>query len=322
MHNNFHDAIFFMMEFSIYLIFLSFLILIIILNKAEPQFLRTFNCILTILCFLSLFLSGVFVLFSSISLLISVLLIASSFFILLFLHKKFRENLIKIGHLNIKSENPLHYFALLLFFFILFVAVISFLWMTETGEAIFKQEIGAQFTLLDVIVNEIFYLAIAVFGYGYLTRKNLSATLNDLGVKRPSPFNILFGFSIGIGLIFLVTILTSIFLHFGFQEENIDEWIKDLISVQNAFILGTLAGICEEILFRGALQPKFGIFLTALLFAFLHLQYPALWVVFIIFIIGIILGYVRKITNTTTAIITHSTYNVVMMLIMCFFGLE
>jgi len=189
--------------------------------------------------------------------------------------------------------------------------------MTETGETIFKTEINAQFNILNVVINEIFYLAIAVFGYGYLTRKNLTTTLNDLGVKKPTYSNILFGFTCGIGLIFLIVVFALIFQHFGFVEEN-NDWIKNLISVQNAFILGLSAGICEEILFRGALQPKFGIIPTALLFTFLHIQYTALWMLFIIFVIGIILGYVRKRTNTTTAIVAHSTYDTVQMLMLCF----
>ncbi|NCN64854.1 MAG: CPBP family intramembrane metalloprotease [Candidatus Altiarchaeum hamiconexum] len=236
------------------------------------------------------------------------------------MHSKFRENLIKIGHLNIESENPRHYFALLLFLYILFAAVISFLWTSETGQGIFKTEINARFNILDVVINELFYLAIAIFGYGYLTRRNLKETLNCLGIKKPDFSNIVFGFSAGIGLIFIVIIFGLIFQHFGIGEENTD-WIKNLISIQNAFIIGLSAGICEEILFRGALQPKFGIILTALLFTFLHTQYPALWILFMIFAIGIILGYVRKITNTTTAIIVHSTYDTIQMLMLCFFAL-
>ena len=168
-----------------------------------------------------------------------------------------------------------------------------------------------------MVINEIFYLAIAIFGYGYLTRRNLKETLNSLGVKKLNFSGIVFGFIAGIGLIFLVIIFSLIFQHFGLEEENTD-WLKNLISVQNAFIIGLSAGICEEILFRGALQPKFGIILTALLFTSLHMQYPALWMLFVIFTIGVILGYVRKMTNTTTAIIVHSTYNTVQMLMLCF----
>lgn len=303
------------MDFFIYLIFLPFLILIIALNKISFKPFWTFNRILTILCSLTLFLVGIFMgLYMSF---FSILLILAGFFILLLLHKGFSKNLIKIAHLNIDSENPRHYFALLLFLCILFGSIISFLWTSETGETIFKIEINAHFDILDVVINEIFYLAIAVFGYGYLTRKDLTATLNDLGVKKPTFSNILLGFSIGMGLILIVAFLGLIFQHFGFVEEN-NDWIKNLISVQNAFILGLSAGICEEILFRGALQPKFGIIPTALLFAFLHIQYPALWMLFIIFLIGIILGYVREKTNTTTAIIVHSTYDTVQMLMLCF----
>ncbi|OQX22331.1 MAG: hypothetical protein BWK75_00990 [Candidatus Altiarchaeales archaeon A3] len=306
------------MDLFIYLIFFPFLILIIALNKLKAQFFWIFNRILTFLCFLTFFLSGIFVLFTS--LFISVLFILASFLILLLLHKKFREMIIKILHLNIESKNPRHYFAILLFFCILFVAVISFLWMSETGQGLFKTEINTQLNILDVVINELFYLAIAIFGYGYLTRRNLKETLNGLGVQKPTFSNILFGFSAGIGLIGVVIVFSLIFQHFGLEEENID-WLKNLISIQNAFIIGLSAGICEEILFRGALQPKFGIILTALLFTFLHVQYPALWMLFLIFTIGIILGYVRKFTNTTTAIIVHSTYNTIQMLMLCFFGL-
>jgi len=309
------------MDPFIYLIFFPFLILIIALNKVKDKFFSIFNYVFTLLCFLTLFLTGIFILFTSqfVSS-IAILLILTSFLLFLLLHEKFRENLIRIGHLNIESKNPRHYFALLLFLFVLFAAIISFLWLNETGEGLFKPEINNQLGIFDVVINEIFYLAIAIFGYGWLTRKNLTTTLNDLGVKKPNSSNILFGFSVGVGLIFLIVVFALIFQYFGFKEEN-NDWLKNLISIQNAFILGLSAGICEEILFRGALQPKFGIILTALLFAFLHVQYPALWMLFIIFVIGIILGYVRRITNTTTAIIAHSTYDIVQMLMLCFVAL-
>lgn len=317
------------MDPSIYLIFLSFLIFIIVLNKLKDDFLWILNYIFTFLCFFSLFLTGTYGLFichifnltPPFPLLISILFILSSFIILSLLHKKTVEKVIKISGINISHENPRHYFAFLLFLSLLFVSIISFLWMSETGNTLFKAgfetEGNDKLTIVDVVINEIFYLAIAIFGYGYLTRKNLKKTLNELGLEKPTISNILLGFSVGIGLIALVIILSLFFQHFGLEEENID-WIKDLISIQNAFILGLSAGICEEILFRGALQPKFGIVLTTLLFVFLHVQYSALWMLFIVFVISIILGYVRKMTNTTTAIIVHSTYNVIQMLMLCF----
>lgn len=299
------------MDPFLYLIFFFFLILVIVLNKVNFHFFRIFNSIFTILCSISLFLGGAFFLFSS--LFISILFIISAIFISLLLYEKFRKNLIKIARLNIDSENPRHYFALLLFFSILFTSIISFLFVSETGKGLFKTEI-VKISVLDIVINEIFYIAVAILGYGYLTRKNLTTTLNDLGVKKLSFSNFLFGFIVGIGLIFLVAILSLIFMNLGFEKED-PKWLKDLINIQNAFIIGLSAGICEEILFRGALQPKFGIALTALLFTFLHLQYQASWALFIIFVVGIILGYVRKITDTTTTIVAHSTYNVVTMLV-------
>ena len=44
-------------------------------------------------------------------------------------------------------------------------------------------------------------------------------------------------------------------------------------SIPGILTLGLAAGIGEETLFRGALQPRFGLLITSLLFALLHSQY-------------------------------------------------
>jgi membrane protease YdiL (CAAX protease family) len=61
---------------------------------------------------------------------------------------------------------------------------------------------------------------------------------------------------------------------------------------------------------RGALQPRLGLLLSSLLFAALHVQYT--WFgMGTVALLGMLLGYLRQRTNTTTAIAVHAAYDVI-----------
>jgi hypothetical protein len=83
-------------------------------------------------------------------------------------------------------------------------------------------------------------------------------------------------------------------------------------SVILALVVALCAGVGEETLTRGALQPAFGILPAGLLHGALHGQF-AHAPIFIIQVAGwsCIMGIVRKYTNTTTTIIGHAGYNFV-----------
>jgi membrane protease YdiL (CAAX protease family) len=74
-------------------------------------------------------------------------------------------------------------------------------------------------------------------------------------------------------------------------------------------VIALAPGICEEILFRGALQPRLGIIVTALLFTAFHAQYGLSLDALSVLMIAIGLGLIRKFTNTTTSLMSHITYN-------------
>jgi hypothetical protein len=80
-------------------------------------------------------------------------------------------------------------------------------------------------------------------------------------------------------------------------------------SPAGALVLGLSAGIGEETLFRGALQPRFRIPLTALVFALGHVQYTLSPAILEIVLIGLALGWLREKSNTTACIVVHSGYN-------------
>src|SRR5207253_11417166 len=115
---------------------------------------------------------------------------------------------------------------------------------------------------------------------------------------------------------------------FGFFVQQADlashRWTPDLahrvdaatnhIFGQLGWPAGTLAvavipGLCEELLFRGALQPRIGLVPTALLFTSIHTQYALSLDTAAVLVIALGLGLLRKYTNTTTSAACHISYN-------------
>ena len=95
------------------------------------------------------------------------------------------------------------------------------------------------------------------------------------------------------------------------MERLSDALVGPLVaSIPGILTLGLAAGIGEETLFRGALQPRFGLLFTSLLFAILHSQYGITFSTLAVFIVGLFLGLLRIRFNTTTCVMTHAAYNI------------
>jgi membrane protease YdiL (CAAX protease family) len=88
--------------------------------------------------------------------------------------------------------------------------------------------------------------------------------------------------------------------------------LGDFDTVWEWFLLAVAAGLGEELLFRGALQPVFGILTTSLIFAVSHVQYGFSPAALAILLLSIVLGIIRKRQNTTMAILVHAGYNFVL----------
>jgi hypothetical protein len=93
-------------------------------------------------------------------------------------------------------------------------------------------------------------------------------------------------------------------------DQEIVRMLVGNISIAGALVLGLSAGAGEEILVRGALQPRSGVVWAALLFSAGHVQYTWFGMLTIL-LLGIALGLVRKWSNTTTVIVVHMLYDVV-----------
>ncbi len=175
-------------------------------------------------------------------------------------------------------------------------------------------------TIWDVLLSGLPLLLFATVGVGLFTRRDWRGTLDRLGLHRPTLRQVLAAAG-------LTTLLLVVNYGIDTLWATLDPSGYDLVSrvtenlfgglttVTGALVLGLSAGISEEILFRGAIQPKLGLVLTTLLFAVGHLQYGLSVAMFQVFIIGLGLGLVRIRANTTTCIAIHAAYNALIVLL-------
>lgn len=169
-------------------------------------------------------------------------------------------------------------------------------------------------TIVDIILQQFAFVIVAFTGVGLLTRRNFAQIRQRLGLVRPSLEQLLWGLAIIVLLIGIQWAIGIIWILIDPEEAAALSEISEVLlgnvdTVGEWFVLAFASGVGEEILFRGALQPVFGIVATALLFAIVHVQYGLTPVTAAVFIIGLILGVLRKRTNTTTTIFVHFSYN-------------
>jgi membrane protease YdiL (CAAX protease family) len=171
-------------------------------------------------------------------------------------------------------------------------------------------------TVGDVLLTGLPFVFFALLGVGIFIRRDGPHTWERLGLRRPTWRQL--AAAAGITVLLLAF---DIAVSWAWQEvdpasydllERVTENIfGNLVTVGGALALGLSAGISEELLFRGAVQPRLGLLLATLLFAIGHLQYGLTVATLEIFIIGLVLGLVRKRSHTTICILIHAGYNTI-----------
>lgn len=177
-------------------------------------------------------------------------------------------------------------------------------------------EAGLTLTIWDVLLSGLPLLVFGLAGVGLWIRRNGRQTLARLGLGGVTWRQLLAAAGIVLlllGLDFAVNQLWQEVDPFGYDvmEEVMDTLFGGLTTVVGAVVLGLSAGISEELLFRGAVQPRLGLVMAALLFTIGHLQYGLTAATLEVFVIGLVLGLVRNRANTTLCIVIHAGYNMV-----------
>lgn len=167
---------------------------------------------------------------------------------------------------------------------------------------------------IDLVAQEVPFLLAALLGVGLFIRRDPRAALDRLGLIRPSGWQLVLGLA-----------AAGAFYAFGNGVDALSHVITpgvaEKVEAANQRLFGQLAdpagiatialsaGICEEALFRGAMQPRLGILWTALVFTAVHTQYGLSLDAGAVLVLAIGLGLLRRVTNTTTSTACHVVYN-------------
>ncbi len=214
--------------------------------------------------------------------------------------------------LPIDPDSPVHAFALVL-------AVILF--GTQLSSILFADVLASDqalspLTLGDLVAQEAPFLILAVAGVGLYIRRNPARAAERLGLVAPRWWHLTLALAAA-GVFFVFGQLMDGLTHLWMPAvaRQVDSTTQHLFgglgTPAGIAALSLAPGICEEVLFRGALQPRLGLIVTALLFTSIHTQYGISFDAVSVFVIAIGLGLIRKYTNTTASCLCHVTYNLV-----------
>jgi membrane protease YdiL (CAAX protease family) len=176
---------------------------------------------------------------------------------------------------------------------------------------------GAAYNVGALIwAQDIAMLVMALVGVGWLSRRKIGSVLERLGVVSPAWRQVAIGLGAGLAMVPAIMLLERLASQAGLganpDVERLTEQMLGpmLASVPGVLTLGLAAALGEETVFRGALQPRFGLMLTAALFALLHSNYGITLSTVLVFGVGIVLGLLRQRYNTTTSMVAHAIYNI------------
>jgi membrane protease YdiL (CAAX protease family) len=175
---------------------------------------------------------------------------------------------------------------------------------------------GLALTIWDLIVTALPLVLFALVGVGLFIRRDGKSTLARLGLRWPTWRQLLVA-AVLTGLLLALDYGVNLMWEqvdpagYELLERVMENLFGGLLTVGGAIALGLTAGISEELLFRGAVQPRLGLLLASVLFAIGHLQYGLTMATLEIFVIGLVLGLVRNRTHTTICILIHASYNTI-----------
>lgn len=215
------------------------------------------------------------------------------------------------------SRRPIHRLALLLLIFAL--AVLYWNASAEGGlQKLLDVYASTEDALLNLTIDAALYVLLALLGVGWLLRRDWTSTCERLGLRLPTPMDLLFGIALGcilyLGVSLLMLVWQSMVSASSFEGQTaaarqiFDSFSSSLFL---GALLALLAAIGEETLFRGALQPVFGVVIVSLFFTAIHLQYAATPAAAIVFVVSLAFGLARAWLSTTAAIISHLVYNMI-----------
>ncbi len=168
-------------------------------------------------------------------------------------------------------------------------------------------------------------VALCLVAVGFPLGRRLPAALARLGLTWPGWRRIALGLAVSVLMVPLFTLVdqaaTTAVGTLGLATTS-DAWIDRLFGrdfgLLGAVAAAVSAGLGEELVWRGVVQPRYGLGLAALGFAAMHaFQYGPDGLISV-FLSGLLLGLLRQRTNTTVSAIAHGGYDLWLFLSMLY----
>lgn len=168
----------------------------------------------------------------------------------------------------------------------------------------------------SLIVQLLGFIGLSYIVVGTNLKRTFQQAHRRLGLERPTVRTILIGagfFFVAMIVNGMAGILTEVLQPSTSNEiqQGLDELTGEFQNPAGAVAIAVSAGVGEELFFRGALQPKFGLVLTSVCFALLHTNYGLSFVTLGVFGMGMIFGFLRIRYGTVAAMVTHGLVNFV-----------
>jgi len=176
-------------------------------------------------------------------------------------------------------------------------------------------ESTAQVAFLDLLLSNLPIGLFALVGVGFLIRRTSRETWERLGLARVTWPQV--GLAVGLAVVILAFYygVDSVWRALAPDDYAMMEALGEVLyggvmATWQALAISLAAGVTEELFFRGALQPRFGLLLTAAIFTGVHVQYGFTPATLEVLGGALVLGWLRQRTNTGTCVLLHVLYDV------------
>lgn len=208
--------------------------------------------------------------------------------------------------LGLDPDSAVHGVSAAAFVLTLGVAAVDFVRLQDAPEGLIS------LTPADPFISLAGDLALALAAIGFMQTRGLRAALARLDLRWLTPRQLVGAvvaaalFHVGIGIL---EFAEGVFLPTTYaREERFRFEFVGLPPVAGAVLIAAAVGLGEEVVFRGALQPRVGVVLSSLVFAATHVQYQLPGVA-MIFLLSLALGVLRRRTSTTFTACVHALYD-------------
>lgn len=208
--------------------------------------------------------------------------------------------------LGLDPGSPVH--AVVLVGAIATLASSVMLFLELRGEAAAKVPFYATDSIVAVVTDG----AVALAGVGFMLTRGLRAVRERLDLRPLAARHA--AWALVAAIVFHVVVAglewtESVLLPEVHElEDRFDYEFVGIPPLIGAVLVSVAAGVGEEVLFRGALQPRVGVVASATLFAALHVQYQVPGVLMIL-AVGLALGVLKRWTSTTFTVLVHVLYD-------------